>query len=137
MHANSTSIGSFLTPAAGTVPAVVLAGTRNGAAIDRTGYQSCVLFAQTGAVTGSPSTQSLAAKLQHSDDGSTGWADISGAAITAISAASSAAKVNVNLSTAKQYIRVVETAAFSGGSTPTMGVGTSVVLGGANELPTP
>lgn len=135
MHANSTSIGSFLKPAVGTVPAAVAAGTRNGSAIDRSGFSSCVLVAQTGAVAGSPSAQSLDAKLQESADGATGWTDIAGAAITAVTAASSSGKVNVSLANVKQYIRVVETAAFTGGTTPAMGAASTVILGGADRLP--
>lgn len=134
MNAVSTSIGSFLKPAVGTVPAAVAAGTRNGFSIDRTGFDSCVLFVQGGAVAGAPSAQSLVSKLQESDDGST-WTDISGAAIAAITSASSSAKVNVSLATAKQYVRVVETVAFTGGTNPLMGAASAVVLGGASLLP--
>jgi hypothetical protein len=129
----------------GTVPAAPVAGTRNGSAINRRQSgaiaQGCTLFASSGAATGTPTTQTLDAKIQDSADGSTGWADYippdqtTVAAITQITAVNSSAEVDVNLSGAKAYIRVVETLAFTGGSTPTLGVQTAVVLVGFDRTP--
>lgn len=138
MNSASTSIGSELDVKVGTVPAAVAAGTRNGAAINRFTAagraNSCVLFANSGAETGSPSARTLDAKLQDSADGSTGWADIAGASITQITAASSSTRKNVSLASAKQYIRAVETVAFTGGTAPTLGASSAVVLGGFDGL---
>jgi hypothetical protein len=135
MNSNSSSVGSLVKPMVGNVPAAPAAGTRNGAAIDRLGYDSCVLFQQAGASSGTPTTIALDAKLQDSADGSSGWADISGAAITQLTTASSSGKVAVSLSGSKRYIRVVEVLAFTGGTSPTLGVSSSVVLGGPDSLP--
>lgn len=119
----------------GNVPVAAAAGTRNGPAVDRRGYASCLLYCAAGAVAGSPSTQTLDAKIQDSADGSTGWADVSGAAVTQITAANKMQVKAVSLSAVKRYIRVVEVAAFSGGSTPTIGATSGVILGGADVLP--
>lgn len=116
----------------------VAAGTQNGAAINRLSYgnaQSCVLFAQAGAASGSPTSKTFDVKIQDSSDGSTGWADVSGAAVTQITADSAEGYKDVDLSAAKQYIRVVAVMALSGGSSPEWPVSCSVVLGGADTLP--
>lgn len=129
----------------GTVPAAVSAGTRNGSAIDRTvaggvHYGTCTLFAASGAATGAPTTQTLDAKIQDSADGSTGWADYKPdgttvAAATQITAVNSSSELDVDLQGAKRYIRVVEVVAFTGGTTPTLGAQTVIVLGGADRTP--
>lgn len=134
------NVGSELKVATGNVPVAASAGTRNGAAIDRQGFLSCVLVAVSGAVSGSPSAQTLDAKLQDSADGSTGWADYvpAGAgsgAITQITAANTLARKNIDLSKAKRHIRVVEVVGFTGGTSPTLGAQEVVVLGGADVLP--
>ena len=131
----TTDIGAGLKLLKGTPPAASAAGAVNGAAINRQGFESCVLHAGSGAATGSPTTQALDAKLQDSADGSTGWADLSGAAITQITAVNSEAHVNVNLRAAKQFIRVVTTVAFTGGTAPTLGNEAAVVLGGIDTKP--
>lgn len=128
-------IGSLVKAVLGNVPVAAAAGTRNGAAIDRQGFYSCVLTAISGAVTGAPTAQTLDAKLQDSADGSTGWADITGAAIAQITAVNTLAQKDVNLSAAKRWIRVVETVGFTGGTSPTLGAAEAVVLGGADTLP--
>lgn len=137
---NASQIGAYALPKQATVPAAASAGTRNSSAIDRLGYGSCVLAESVGATTGSPSSFTVDAKIQDSADGSTGWADYSpplsaSAAITQITAASTIGIKNVDLSGAKRYIRVQEVVAFSGGSTPTVGVASVVVLGGAVAKP--
>jgi len=128
-------VGKFLKTVAGINPTNSTGGTINGSAIDRTGFESCVLHAAAGAATGAPTAQSVTAKLQESADGSTGWADITGAAITAITADNGAAEVDVDLSGVKQYIRVVVTVSLTGGTTPAIPVASAVALGGAVEVP--
>lgn len=132
---NVSQIGHLISAKAGTVPVAASAGTRNGSAIDRQGMGSCVLQAQSGASSGTPTSFTLNAKLQDSDDGSTGWADYtppSGtAAITAITAVNTNAEKDIDLAGAKRYVRVQEVVAFVGGTAPTLGAATSVVLGGA------
>ena len=135
MNSNSTSVGSTIRPAAGTVPAAPAAGTRTGAAIDRDGFDSCVLFVQAGAATGAPTTLSLTAKLTECATSGGSYTDVPGAAITAITAVSTSARVNVDLSGCLRYLKVSETVAFTGGTAPTLGAASSVVLGGADSYP--
>ncbi|AFE05231.1 hypothetical protein COCOR_03435 [Corallococcus coralloides DSM 2259] len=135
MNANSTDAGVLIAPRSGNVPAAVAAGTRNSAAVDRLGFDSCVLAAQTGAASGAPTTLTLAAKLQESADGATGWADIADAAIDPLTAANGIARINVRLPTAKRYLRVAETVSLTGGSSPTIGASSTIVLCGPDEIP--
>jgi hypothetical protein len=116
-------------------PQAAGAGTINGPAIDRLGFLSAVLHVGTGDVSGSPSAQTVDAKLQESADGATGWTDISGAAISQITSANAQAEKDVSLSGAKRYIRAVVTVSFTGGTSPTIGAAATVVLGGKDVLP--
>lgn len=129
-----SNVGSLIKTVPGSTPRAASAGATNGAAVDRLGYGSLVLATATGAATGSPSAVGVAAKLQDSADGSTGWADVSGAAL-ALAAENASGKVNVDLAGVKRYVRVVETVALTGGSTPTLALASTVVLGGADTLP--
>lgn len=128
-------IGAYVKAQAGINPQDSAAATINGAAIDRQDFDSCVLHAAAGAATGTPTAQTVDAKLQDSADGSTGWADIAGAAITQITADNGEAEKDVVLSGAKRYIRAVITVGFTGGTSPKIPVAASVVLGGGRELP--
>jgi hypothetical protein len=135
-----TNIGAHLLPKIGIVPNDRAAGAVNGTGFDRIGYNSCVLTVVTGAISGGSDSQTVAAKIQHSSDDSA-YADYTdpstgaAAAITTISSASSADSVDVNLIGAKKYIRVVLTPAFVGGTTPKIGCGAVVILGGAVKEP--
>jgi hypothetical protein len=128
------NIGGFISPREGIPPADYTAGATNGTGIDRTGYLSCTIFAQTGVASGSPSAQTVNVKLQDSADNST-FADVTGQALTEISADSTTGQLDVDLGTLKQYIRLVSTVAFTGGSTPAWDVAASVILGGSDTLP--
>jgi len=130
-----TDAGKYIKPVAGFSPQAS-DGTAaiEGPAIDRTGFLSAVLHGRTGAVTGAPTAQTYDLKLQESADGST-WTDIPGAAITQITAADTEADVNVNLAGAEKYIRAVGTVTFTGGTTPTLQVAATVILGGADVKP--
>ena len=135
MNSNSTDAGVLVAPRSGTPPAEVSAGTRNGTAINRIGFDSCVLVAQSGAASGGPSAFTLDAKLQDSADGATGWADITGAAVQQITTANGIARVNVSLPTARRFVRVVEAVTLTGGSGPKLGAACSLVLCGPDEIP--
>lgn len=128
------NIGALLKGVTGVAPAANAAGAVNGAAINRQGYGACALVLMTGLDTGSPSARSATAKLQESADGSTGWTDVAGASV-ALTAVSSVAKLDVNLAGVKQFIRVVNTTAFTAGTSPTLFSASSVILGGADKLP--
>ncbi|MCP3105538.1 hypothetical protein LZ198_42510 [Myxococcus sp. K15C18031901] len=135
MNANSTDAGVLVGIRPGTSPAAVGAGTRNSAAVDRMGFDSCVLTASTGATTGTPTALSLGAKLQDSADGQNGWTDLPGAVVEPLTAPNAVARVNVRLPTARRFLRVVETVALTGGTSPTLGASSLIVLCGPDEIP--
>ena len=116
------------------------AGTRNSSAIDRAVangnlYMSCAFGGRVGAASGTPTSFSVIYKLQDSADGSTGWADY-GAANATITTDNGDAEGDVNLSSAKRYIRVQEVTAFVDGTSPKVEGAAVVVLGGSttNEV---
>lgn len=113
-------------------PRAAVAGAINGTAIDTEGYSDAVAIVTVGATTGTPDSFTVAAKVQESADGSTGWTDVTGAAIATVTAASKTGEIAVPIASraaAARYIRVVVTPAFVNGSTPAVGVGAIVVLG--------
>lgn len=112
-----------------------LSGTTaaNGTGIDRSGFDSVKILGSTGATTGTPSSFTVTYKLQDSSDNST-FTDVSGQSFT-VTAADGENYLNVNLVGLQQYIRVVMTPAFTGGSSPTVLSQASVFLGGAAVLP--
>jgi hypothetical protein len=131
-----TDAGAYLKVMVGLPPLNAAAATRDGAVIDRQGYDSCVLFAQAGVSEGTPTSFTHDAKLQESDasDG-TGMTDVAGAAVTQIVAVSTNQKKNVNLRGVKRYIRVREVIAFVGGTSPKLNASAIVVLGGPDVIP--
>lgn len=135
----ASNIGAEILPVAGLAALNNAAGTRTGAAIDRLQSgslaNSLVLVANVGATTGSPSAQTYDLKIQDSADGSTGWADLSGAAITQKTTATAGlVQKDVDLLPAKRFIRVVEVVAFTGGTTPGTPAAVDVILGGFDRL---
>lgn len=132
----STDIGAYVKRVVGTVPTNDDGSAAvSGSAVDRSGYDSCVLEGSTGAATGSPTAQTFDLKLQESSTGTSGWTDVTGAAITQVAADNGYGSVNVNLRGVKQYIRAVHTVALTGGSSPAWPVQSGIVLGGAMTLP--
>ena len=102
------SVLSLLDPAA-------RIATVNGSAADILDYESfAAAILQSAAGTGT--TPTLDVKLQDSADGSTGWADITGAAFAQVTnVAASAQVLKFNASAVRRYIRAVATV---GGTTP-------------------
>lgn len=136
---NVSESGHARTVAAGTKPKAASSETINGAAIDRMtagegGYLSCDLVLNVGDATGSPTSFTADAKLQHSDDGSTGWADITGGAVTQQTAAGIVRK-KIDLLKAKRYVRSVVVVAITGGTTPAVPCSSTVILAGSIVKP--
>ena len=102
------SVLSLFDPAARTA-------TVNGSAVDILDYEGfAAAILQSAAGTGT--TPTLDVKLQDSADGSTGWADITGAAFTQVTNATASRQiVKFNASAVSRYIRAVATV---GGTTP-------------------
>lgn len=112
-----TDIKNILTLTGGAKPATITA-TRQSSAIDLRGYLGSVmaiLYANKG--TGN-ADNTLDVKIQTSADGSTGWADVSGATFTQVGGtggSDSLQAINVEVRLCERYIRFYDTVA---GTTP-------------------
>lgn len=136
------NIGAFIAAVTGVLPQAASAAV-NGTAIDRFAHNlplSCVLAHAVGADTGAPSGVSVVTKLQHSPDGST-WSDYtqpgdsSVAETAALTAVNTQNSFNVDLSSADRWIRPVTTPTLTGGTSPTIEVCATVILGGEAQAP--
>lgn len=98
--------------------------TANGSAVDILNYEGqAAAILQSAAGTGT--TPTLDVKLQDSADGSTGWADVTGAAFTQVTNATASAQVlKFNASAVRRYIRAVATI---GGTTPSFACAVSFI----------
>lgn len=87
--------------------AATVTATGNGAAVNAGDYQSFAILAlNTGATNAGTST----VKLQHSDDGSTNWAD-TGDTFAATGTTASYQEIKINADKLKKFVRVVDTLA--------------------------
>lgn len=124
----------------GTVPAASAAGATNGTGVDRKGFNFAILEAQTGAVTGAPSTQTLDAKIQHSATLGGTYSDfVPGAAgsgaVAQITTVNTRKRKTIDLRGALPFVRVVSTVGFTGGTSPTLANVVTLQLAGADVLP--
>tara|TARA_R110002110_G_scaffold199101_1_gene409859 strand:- start:1 stop:384 length:384 start_codon:yes stop_codon:yes gene_type:complete len=98
------------------LPAVRRTATANGSAVDIQQYVGKLKFVLATSAGGGTSP-TLDVKLQDSADGSTGWADISGAAFTQVTdAADATADLGIWANAVKRYVRAVVTIS---GTSPT------------------
>lgn len=98
-----------------------LSASENGAAVDVSAFHGLVDFVLSSSETGGADETSTV-KIQHSDNGSTGWADTGVAFAAVTNAAASLQVVTASVDGLKKYVRAVHTLA---GSTPNV---TSAVL---------
>ena len=114
-----------------------------GNKVDTIGGDNAAVYASAAAASGTPTTGTLAVKVQESADGSTAWTDAldnTGTAIGFTLDAHAAAADNIarieglNLNR-KRYLRVVITPAFTGGSSPAILAFGQIVLGNESPLP--
>ncbi len=135
------NIGAVVVAASSVVPQASAAQTISGATIDREKHSmalSCVMHTVTGAESGAPTAVSVQSTLQHSPDGTT-WSNFlydgtNTAQGAAIAAASTDQNYAVDLALANRYLRVSTVVGFTGGTSPTIGVSASLILGGENTL---
>ena len=86
--------------------AATIAATGNGAAVNVGDYHGLgQLILNSGPTNAGTDT----IKLQHSDDGSTGWTDVPGAAFTAVGTTASEQALTFNTDRFKKFVRVVDT----------------------------
>lgn len=103
------------------VPVATFDADANGSAIDVAEYDGNVaVLLNASAGTGD---MTLDVKLQGSADGSTGWADITGAAFAQVTTTASSQKIVVNVAYAPRYARAVVDV---GGTTPSFIVGVQI-----------
>ena len=81
------------------------ASTVTGAAVDLSGYDASVAIVQSHGT----GTGTLDGKIQDSADGSTGWADVSGAVFTQSTTTADIKALALNPTSVKRYIRYVGT----------------------------
>lgn len=132
------NIGGYISVQAGIVPTYATSETINGTGIDRlanANAKSCVLTAACGAAAGTPSAQTVNAKLQHSTASGSGYADVTNGAVTEIAADNGIESVDIDMSGLNRYIRAVVVVALTGGSTPKLPVDAKITLGGSDTLP--
>jgi hypothetical protein len=93
------------------VTAQSIAATANGTGVDTSGYDSVGRIAiNVGVPTGTSPTLDM--KFQSSADNSTGWTDITGAAITQVTSVGGtqgAQVVDIDLGVCSRYVRAVTT----------------------------
>jgi hypothetical protein len=123
------SLHQFVKAVMGIVADNHAAGTVNGAAIDRRGFEEALVVVNSG-TNGTGGTVDL--KIQESDVSGSGFADIDGAAFTQITEANDNTVYvgRLDLVGRKRYLRVVATVA-----TAACDLGVDVILGAAKELP--
>lgn len=97
--------------------------TVTGAAVDVRLFTGNMLVIQdTGTVTGTAPT--LDGKVQNSADGSSGWADITGATFTQVTASTNTQTIAISADACLGFIRYVGTI---GGTTPSFTMGTQAL----------
>ena len=110
-------------------PQDAAAGAINGSEIDTAGYDHVMLIVEVGAASGSPTAQTVDAKLQDTATSGSGHADISGATMTQITLDNKQGTIKLNLSGKKRFVKAVVTPGFTGGTSPKIEVCGSFVLG--------
>lgn len=118
-------------------PSLAVAAARtadaNGTAVDTKGYTNGMLVVDGTDIDLANADETYAVKVQESDDGSTGWTDVSGAttSITADGQVKEIRLAELNVTT-KRYLRAVLDV---GGTTPSFLGAAYFVLGGKASGP--
>ncbi len=143
---NASIAMSSATPAIPPQLGTVGGGTVNGTGVDRATipsgpFASAALLVETGAVVGGPTTMTVTAKIQDSADNAS-FADyvpptlsVAPTAVLSNTAGNQATKIGVDLTTARQYVRVTLTSAFTGGASPNVTFAAQLVFGGGQVAP--
>lgn len=131
--AEQLNIGAFIKPFLGIKATNAGAAvTVTGAVIDRTGFSSMVLHGFCGDAAGSPTAQTVDFRLQQSPTSGGSFADVTDEVLTQLTADNTAAERDIDLSGLDNFIKVICDIVLTGGSTPTIPVGSSVILGGSD-----
>jgi len=114
------------------VDPIAASAAQTSVAIDTKGYNSGAVVIVIGAATGTPTSYTVDAKVQHCDTSGGSYADVTGAVITQITADSKVATIRlsgIGTSSLKRFIKIVVTPALTGGSSPKALVSATVQLG--------
>jgi len=125
-----TDVGNDIGVRWNALPVNTGAATLTGSAIDRLGLLSAVLAHACGAASGTPDSFSVVTTLHHSDDAGSGFAT-TGITITSLTADSTSAYTDVNLTPLKQWIKLVSVVAFVNGTSPKVPFASTIILGGS------
>lgn len=130
--ARQRNVGAWLREFIGIIAAAAT-GLVSGIAVDRKGDLSCSVITQIGAATGSPTSFIVTTTVEDSADGSTDWQII--ATSNDLLVDNSIGKLDVDLSSARKFIRISAVPVFVGGTVPTIDIAANGVISGANEYP--
>lgn len=133
-------LGNLISVAPAVDPIAQVAGSPTAIAFDtklpsglNAFYDDGMVVILVGATSGSPTSFTVDAKLQHSSDGGSTWSDakdVDGNTYQmATMTAEGVAKIPFDRETLKESLQVLITAAFVGGTTPKVGVGAALLLG--------
>lgn len=117
---------------------IAASAAQTSAAIDTKGYNSGVVVVVNGAATGTPDSYTVDAKVQDCATSGGSYADVSGVAITQITADGKIATIRLDGlggASFKRFIKVVVTPALTGGSSPKALISATVHLGRAFKEP--
>jgi len=119
------------------VDPIAASAAQTSVAIDTKGFNSGAVVVTNGAATGSPSSYTVDAKVQHCDTSGGSYTDVTGAAITQIIADSKIATIRLSGfgTSLKRYIKIVVTPSLTGGTSPKALVGANLQLGRAEREP--
>lgn len=141
MKTTDNQIGARIKNAVACVPTNAGAETVTSAAIDRLGFESCVLDVSVGAASGAPDSFTANSKVTHCDTSGGSYTDwtpdgtAASGAIAAITAASTRKRKSISLLGAKRYLKFATVVTLTGGTTPKLPIAALCVLGTAVELP--
>jgi hypothetical protein len=138
---NTKNIGGYVKIVQGNAPIAMTEQAYLGSAIDRLGYDSCVLVANIGATAGAPTGLSFPVTIMHCATSGGTYAtyvptDSLVTAQISLATTDTIKALAVNLSGANRYLKVSCNPDFTAGTSPSLVVGTSLIFGGAADIPT-
>ena len=117
---------------------VAASTAQTGVAIDTRGFDSLMVTVENGAATGTPDSYTVDAKITECATSGGSYTDITGAAITQMTANNKSAQIRLdglNDGTRLRYMKVVVTPAMTGGTSPKALVSANCMLGRAQKHP--
>lgn len=105
----------------------------NGSAVNKLGYDDAMAVVRTGSASGSPTSFSFAFKVQECATSNGTYTDVSGATAT-MTTEDAVSRIPIpDMHNRLQYLRVVVTPTFVGGTSPAVPAYGDIVLGSAKS----